>query len=257
MGTTRSPRFSLLLLLCPVSLATQAPGTLTGIVMASDETPISQARISVVGRRLVVLSGTDGRFMLTGVRSGAQVIEVERLGYATLLSSLDIPAGETLHVEVVLQTEALPLKSVEVETDAPPPALLRGFYERKAHGTGFFLTREEIERIQPRLFTDLLMRAPGVRLQPVRGPSGSSYQAVTGRVSGSRACPMLYYLDGVPFPVAGDIGINNLIPPKDVAAIEVYSGAARVPLQFHSMNANCGVIVIWTFSAERPREPAP
>jgi hypothetical protein len=223
--------------------------------MASDETPLSQARIRVIGRNLVVLSGTDGRFVLTGVRSGAQVVEVERLGYATLLSSLDIPAGETLHVEVVLRTEALPLPSVEVQTEAAVPALLRGFAERKAHGAGFFLTREEVAEMRPRFFTDLLRQAPGVRLLPVRGPSGSSYQAVTGRVSGTRPCPMQYYVDGVPFPVTGDIGINNLIQPQDIAAIEVYSGASRVPLQFHAGSAYCGVIVIWTVSAERRPDP--
>ena len=258
MGTTRSSRLAfLLLLLLPVPLATQSTGTLTGIVMALDETPLPQARISVVGRRLAVLTDTGGHFRLTGVQSGAQVIEVQRLGYRALLSSIEIPAGETLHVEVVLQVEAVPLASIKVEAEPAVPAMLRGFYQRKSLASGFFLTRAEIERIEARLFTDLLRRAPGVRLQPVRGPSGSSYQAVTGRTSGSRACPMLYYLDGVPFPVAGDIGINNLVQPKDVAAIEVYSGASRVPLQFHSSNAQCGVIVIWTFSAERPRDSAP
>lgn len=245
----------LLLPLCPASLATQAPGTLTGVVMAVDETPLGLARIVIARTNQVTLSDAEGRFAIARVRPGVQVLEIERLGYAKTTSAVQIQAGETLHVEVVLELEAVALPSVDVQADPAAPVLLRGFYERKNRGSGFFLTREEIVEMRPRIFTDLLRRAPGVRLQPVRGPSGSSYQAVAGRVTGTRSCPMQYYLDGVLFPVTGDIGINNLVQPGDIAAIEVYSGASRVPLQFHSGSAYCGVIVIWTYSAQRQPDP--
>ena len=88
----RAAPLALVLLLCPASLATQAPGTLTGIVMAVDETPLGLARIVIVGSHLVVLSDADGRFAIARVRPGVQVIEVERLGYAKTTSSVQIQA---------------------------------------------------------------------------------------------------------------------------------------------------------------------
>jgi hypothetical protein len=245
--------------LWPPSLPAQVPGTLAGIVTSINETPVADVRIKLVSTTLLVLTGADGRFRMAGVPSGTQILDVRALGYRPILAPIEIAAGETLHVQVTLEAEPVRLESMEVTAEIDPPAQLRGFHERRARGGGVFFTRADIEELQPRLFTDLLRRVPGIRLQAVRGPSGSSFMAVAGRAIGSpgaRACPMLYYVDGVPFPVTGDIGINNLIQPEDVAAIEVYSGASRVPPQFHTTSAHCGVIVIWTFTAQRPREPA-
>jgi hypothetical protein len=176
----------LALLICPASHAAQSLGRLQGVVISLDSTPLADATIRLMGTDLAALTGDDGRFSIAGVRAGIHLIQVKHIGYASVISRLEFGSAETLAVEVVLEELPVQLPEVEVRGEAPPPAILRGFYARKEHGGGYFLTRQDIEQLQPRMFTDLLRRAPGVRLQPVRGPSGNNFQAVSDRASGAR-----------------------------------------------------------------------
>ena len=261
MGSRRK-QVALLSLLLPVQVAAQALGTVTGTVLGENATPLAQARIQIAGTDTMVLTGKDGRFQLGGVSPGHCVLEVRLLGYVAALRPVDVGAGETIDVHVVLASAPVPLKAVEVEGERWVLPAMRGFEERRAHGNGHFFDRQEIARIQPRVITDILRRVPGVQIQPAPGAFGSNEMvrmARTTGVTGSRSCPVLFYVNGTPFPVTGDLSINQYVVPEDVIGIEVYAGMSQIPPEFQAnlLNARCGVILIWTREGnedDRPRE---
>lgn len=247
----RSVHGSLLYLLLPGQMAAQALGTLTGSVVGENGTPLAQAQIRIVGTNPVVLTDKDGRFQLTGLLPGHRVLEIRLLGYQMAVRPMDVGPGETLDVRVVLVLAPVPLGEVKVKAEPALPPALQGFEERRAHGNGHFFNRQEIARMQPRVMTDVLRRVPGVLIQSTSGafgPNDMVRMARTTGVMGSRPCPVLFYINGMPFPVTGDMSINQYIVPEDVIAIEVYDGTSQIPAEFLSnlLNARCGVIVIWT-----------
>ncbi len=230
-------------------LASQSGGIVSGTVTAANKMPVAQAQVRLVGTDLATVTGVDGAFQVAQVPAGRETLEVRMVGYTPKLMPVDIAAGATLHVSLVL--EPLVLETVTVTADAAFSPGMGGFEERRARGTGRFFTREDIERMQPRLVTDVLRRVPGMQIQTGSGPFGGSQTAQTGRSvgnSGSRTCPIVYYVNGVPFPLSNDIPINHYVTPDEVVAIEVYTGTSQIPPQFNSSmyNPPCGVVVIWT-----------
>jgi hypothetical protein len=235
---------SLIVGLAAVQLRAQSTGTLTGRVTAADGSPVAQAQVAVRGTPLRAVAATDGAFRLTGVPIQAQILDVRMLGYAPRVLDVDVRADQAVDVQVVLIAIALPLETIEVSSDAVVTPAMRAFHERRERGPGVFFTRDEIERMQPRVFTDILRRVPGLQIRPVRGGLGNN---VSVQSRGSE-CQMLFFMNGSAFPIPADHPINHFVAPEEVVGVEVYNGSSEIPAQFNSsrFNSRCGVIVIWT-----------
>jgi len=238
-------------------LVSQSGGTVTGTVTAANKIPISQARVRVVGSNLAAVTRSDGAFEVAQVPTGRQTLEVIMLGYAPTALAIEIAAGATLKVDLVL--EPLALETVTVTADTLFFPGMAGFEERRARGSGRYFTRKDLDLMQPRQVTDVLRRVPGMQLETGNGAfSGGSTTARTGRNgggSGAHTCAMTYYVNGTPFPITEDVPINHYVATDDVVAIEVYNGSSQIPPQFNSSirNSSCGVVAIWTRSRlDRP-----
>ena len=64
-----------------------------------------------------------------------------------------------------------------------------------------------------------------------------------------QGCFPLVFLDGAflgtTSPVDG-IDVDESIPLNQIEAVEVYSGAASMPLRFNRPGSTCGAIAFWT-----------
>jgi hypothetical protein len=237
----------------PSNINGQEKGLLTGTVTRTDKTPIENARVKVVGTDIIAETRADGSYRLWGIPAGTHSLEVRMLGFATALMPFEISAGAAMEVPVTLVAIATSLDTVRVRSSDGLTPAMRGFEERRRRGGGKFFTMQEISRMQVRTVSDILRRAPGIQIQNVSGVFGPN-DAVRSSRTGNRPCPLLFFVNGSPFPMQPDVTINNYISASDVAAMEVYSGASEVPPQFNSglSTARCGVVVIWTRSGVDP-----
>lgn len=250
------------MILTPVMTAGQVQtgtGTVTGTVTGVDAQLVAEAHVTVKGTRLGALTGGDGRFFIEGVPEGMALLEIRRMGYLIAAHPVEVIPDVIFTLDVELELDPVRLDQLEGYARRLLSPELTGFFERRGRGGGHYFTRDEIGRMNARLLTDVLRRVPGVRVEPLGGPMGTSQvvrmQRATG-ISGARSCPVQYFLNGVHFGVAPEIGINSYVRPDEVAAMEVYSGTSRLPPQFHTSqrNSRCGVIVIWTHAGDR-RQP--
>lgn len=123
-------------------------------------------------------------------------------------------------------------------------AALSTFEDHRHIGLGRFWTRKDLEAYANRTLAEVLAQTPGINTTALmRGP----HAFVASSRNPGGVCYSQVYLDqalvyrgrGQPFDV-------NSLRPEQVEAIEYYAGPAELPAKYQGLNANCGVIVIWT-----------
>ncbi|MEO8878830.1 MAG: carboxypeptidase regulatory-like domain-containing protein [Gemmatimonadaceae bacterium] len=211
---------------------------LNGTVLGPDGKPLEGAQIYLVGTSIGARADSRGAFRLGGLPAGTQTVEVRLLSYSPKRFTVDLSPARESKLAAVLDTRANVLGEVKVEAKAG--STIPGFDQRAKRGLGSFITRDDIEKRQSILTTDLFRTVPGLNV----AFDGTNYTVQSAR-SGNKSCPMQWYLDGAPFDNS-DNSLDQMIRPDDIEAIEVYKSASEVPVQFQGQNASCGTILVWT-----------
>ena len=205
---------------------------------AHDSSFLAGAQVSLKGLDIGGVTNERGALRLYGA-TGPATVEVVMIGYETWSRAVIMTDGAVTSLFVEMAIDPVRLRAMQVNV-VDPNLQKRGFYERQRHNhAGTFLTAVQLEAMQPRLLTDVLRR---YGVQVGRDSRGSSPTRIRGQQRISGACPIQYYIDGVP---TISYNADDMRPP-DVSGLEIYRGAASIPAEFNRGTAVCGVIVIWT-----------
>ncbi|UCC73545.1 MAG: TonB-dependent receptor plug domain-containing protein [Gemmatimonadota bacterium] len=217
------------------------------VIEDESELPIDGVRVTLISiddRRLEIAYTDElGSFeFAVRYRSGVK-LRADRIGYKeTLTPTLHFDDHDFFRVEIRMKVDAVLLAPLEVvgrsRSFSPVHA---NFEHRRLTGSGWYITRSDIEELKPSYVTDLLATVPGVRL--VSSGSGHRRMPTFGRIPG---CYAQVYVDGFQINRGPGFTIDDVVLPGSVEGIEVYRGLATVPAEYLSPDAICGVVAIWT-----------
>jgi hypothetical protein len=197
------------------------------------------------------VAGVDGAFSVRAPSSGSFLLYVRRDGYETLTDGLfELGPGSIAEVRVGLTPEPIELDALTVEAERDITRLeASGFYDRVLTAPGYFLSREDIERVGSSRTADVFQRIPRVEVdatRPLTGPDVMQYPAILMRM-GADFCSPTLYVDRhvVANGVSGPVRPDDYVSTSEIEAIEVYARAAQAPVDFDPIN-DCGVVLIWT-----------
>lgn len=224
-------------------------GVIDGIVTDTLLRPLGSADVSVVGVGARVVTEESGRFRFLQVPAGQYLLVVRRIGFAPTSGIIDVPADDTLRLSYILARTTNLMDTVRIRETRVSLRMLE-FDQRRIQGVGQFITQEQIERRGSRETSDFLRTLRGVDVSRITTQAFAGTVALSKREGGSvlgeggGACSMQIVLDGIVLPRF--FNLDLLPPPKQIAGIEVYSGAATVPPQFGGADRRCGMILVWT-----------
>jgi TonB-linked SusC/RagA family outer membrane protein len=227
----------LLALLIPATrAAAQADATrITGAVTAIDGgTPVSGARVTILGTRLTAETNAQGRYTIISP-AGTYRLRVSAIGYTpVVMDSIPVTAGQATTANFQLKRQTVELEKVVVVGYGTQA-------KRDVTGAVGSVSAEQIAQ-QPttNVVEAIKGKVPGVDIISTGYKPGDGIQI---RIRGTRSLKAsndpLYVLDGV--PMAGSIGDIN---PSDIESIEILKDASATAI-YGSRGAN-GVVLVTT-----------
>lgn len=233
----------------PLAAGGEMVAGLHGVVLDTADRPIAGVRVQVqrrAHRSVMDVTRDQGRFAIAPLTPGEYLLSVRAIGYRPADFVVTVGADVQPNYELVLEPAPQELRSMLIVASPMRVKRLAGFAERQRHGSGHYITAEQIVKSQPSRLTDMLQAVPGLALAP--WAFNGNYRRAYSRSGGPNGirCLMSVYLDGSRLPDGWSI--DDLATLENVAAVEVYTRWMATPPQFvHGGDDDrCGAVAVWT-----------
>jgi hypothetical protein len=223
------------------------------ILDAVDSGAIANAGIQIVGTILDDRSDGRGRYRIASVPAGEHEIEVRSFRYKPIKRSVTFAAGDSLRLDIYMEHVPQLLSEMVVHGRAlRVPHGFESIYERGARGWGTFITREQIDSLNPRDVKTMFEGIKGVFVDQNGVYFNRCYgnQLIFGEyaelwINGDRVTKFQSFSRN-PTDQRGMNEYLEQLPPSAVQAIEVYTSSGSIPAEFTSGGSPCAVIAVWT-----------
>jgi hypothetical protein len=211
---------------------------LGGRVHDDRENPIVGARVQVSGGAGAVSTDVTGRFTLGRLRSGTQLLLVQKIGFAPVQLPVTLSTRTPNDVVVTMDSSITMLAAVDIHALGQADA----FKYRQRTGQGHYVDSAAIEHRHATDFVQLVETIPRLTF-------GGAPGLATGRSTiRTNACPLHVRLlvNGIVVHADNVAEVNSDLSVADIAAIEVYD-IATVPPEFSLLIGSCdNILIVWT-----------
>jgi hypothetical protein len=209
------------------------------IVDAATGRGVEEAEVWLRGTSFRGATGPDGQFRFGSVPPGTYTMFARHLAYGTKQDSLEVPSGQTLDVEMRVDTRAIEIAPITVTVESRP-------LTQRAMG-GLVIDRAKIDEIRSRVrdAADILQaqHLPGVIVR--RRSDGSTcigYMPGQVRMMFNSGCvPMVIFINDVR---ASNVDMALQLPPDAIERIVLYRPVEAGNL--FGLGSGNGILSIYT-----------
>jgi hypothetical protein len=236
----------------PTPLTSTYRARLLGVYSLQTGEAIEGAEVADVLSRTTALTTRTGTVTLSFLPDGGSLVRIQKIGYEPKTIMVAISPTDTVPFTILLSpiAQTLPTVVTKDSTTKYVSPGLRAFEERRKSGFGHFITEAELRKADNKALTTVIRDLPNINIACPRipAPRAGDCWAVSGRqtskggIASGGSCALDLYVDGAVFT---DNDLNKLRVDQ-FAAIEMYSGAATIPLLYNKTGSTCGVLLLWT-----------